>query len=218
MNKTRHGVYSPKTIIDSESNMNIQTDIENEWLASGFIIFGNTTYIVSVCVTDLVLNCFALVADLASQQDQLAEAASTPELRVLFESNAHDLRRWEGDPEFLASGRPIASISPPLAARARLGNLKVVPSNFNAFMEGLMERAVDAKRGATMTFVLMEPQTPPYGPSLFVTESHDFLVRCATSGVICEVVSTEEMARFHVRAMKHYQNSRRLRQTPKKHP
>ncbi len=197
--------------------MNDQTDTENEWLASGFIIYSNKTYIVSVCETDLVLDCFAWAADLASQQDQLAEAASTPKLRVIFESNACDLRRWaNGDPDFLESGRPISSISPPLAARARLGNLKVVPSNFDDFMRGLMERVVPAKRGVKMTFVFMEPQIEPYSPSLYVTESHEFLIRCATSGVICEVVSTEELDIFHERAMKHYQTSKHLRRTPKK--
>ena len=174
-----------------EKDVNEQSDADPIWSVSGIIVYKKKLHLVSVCATDLILDCPLWARDLACGQTELSDTASTPKLKEMFEENAKILRRWaERDAEEQgAETRHLVMAAPYLAARAALGYPVVHSANFSDFLENVMRRAVPAKKGDTLAFVFIADLM---SPELHTTESADYLVRYAMPWVEAKIWSRQD--------------------------
>ena len=171
-----------------EKNVNEQSDADQIWSASGIIVHKNKLNLVSIRATDLILDVPAWALDLALGQERLANAASTPDLKRMFDMNAKILRNWaEGDDEYRGlKTRKLATAEPYLAARAALGYHEVHPWNFQDFVDDVMRRATPAIKGDTLAFVFV---ANPEAPEIYSIQSTDYLVRYAMPGFPAQILS-----------------------------
>ena len=158
------------------------------WTISGIIVHKKRLNLASIRATDLILDVPAWALDLALGQERLADAASTADLKRMFEVNAKILRNWiEGDDEYRGlKTRQLATAEPYLAARAALGYHEVHPENFEDFVDDVMRRATPAIKGDALAFVFV---ADPEAPEIFSIQSTDYLVRYAMPGFPAQILS-----------------------------
>ena len=188
----------PEIMVAIRMNISEITSTEKVWLATGMIVHERQAYLVTVGETDLIFDSVAWARDQAQNNEQSAEAATTPEAQAMFASHARDLRRWADNDETY-EGPPLLALSPPLAARAKLGHLRVVPHNFEAYMAVVMEHARPARHDIEPSFFFI---AEPDGPEIYAIERQEQIIRYASPGVRAEVVPSVELNRLLLAAMR----------------